>query len=119
MHSFNALQAGDVYSKQYGGVQGFYTSTEAQTAFDNRLKHVLEHVHTTLNKPWKELSDYIFAFEAENEAMIGIVRTSFDCSKRRSQYFAGRKLYRVSHGLVNFGSLLIWYVRLNQVAQAV
>lgn len=36
--------------------------------------HILNHVHTTLGQPWKTLSDYIFAFEAENEAMIGNVR---------------------------------------------
>ncbi|KAL1952291.1 hypothetical protein VTO73DRAFT_1440 [Trametes versicolor] len=52
MHSFNALQAGD-------------------QAFDARLVHILNHVHTTLGKPWKELNEYIFGFEAENEAMIG------------------------------------------------
>ena len=75
MHSFNALQGGDVYSKAYGQ-SGFYTSNDATSKFDNRLVHVLSHTHTTLNKPWKELSEYIFAFEAENEAMIGLVRGS-------------------------------------------
>ncbi|KAF7798608.1 hypothetical protein EIP86_009830 [Pleurotus ostreatoroseus] len=70
MHSFNALQAGDVYGAAYG-TENFYTDSTAQSAFDARLQHVMNHVHTTLNQPWKELSDYIFAFEAENEAMIG------------------------------------------------
>lgn len=73
MHSWNSLSAGDVYSNTYGTTD-FYESSDATSQFDNRLKHVLEHVHTTLNKPWKELSEYIFAFEAENEAMIGLVR---------------------------------------------
>lgn len=72
MHSFNSLNSGDVYSNTYG-VAGFYENPTAQAQFDNRLKHVLNHRHSTLNKPWKELDDYIFAFEAENEAMIGLV----------------------------------------------
>ncbi|KAH9928591.1 glycoside hydrolase [Amylocystis lapponica] len=70
MHSFNALQGGDVYGKKYG-VANFYSQSGPQQAFDARLKHVLNHNHTTLGKPWKELSDYIFAFEPENESMIG------------------------------------------------
>jgi mannan endo-1,4-beta-mannosidase len=74
MHSFNALQAGDVYGKEYG-TGYFYEQDFPQQAFDKRLQHILNHVHTTLGKPWKELNDYIFAFEAENEAMIGKVGT--------------------------------------------
>ena len=69
MHSFNALQAGDVYGAAYGTVN-FYEDAGAQAAFDARLQHVMNHVHTTLGEPWKDLSDYIFGFEAENEAMI-------------------------------------------------
>ncbi|KAH8120346.1 beta-1,3-mannanase [Phellopilus nigrolimitatus] len=70
MHSFNSLQANDAYGSTYG-TGSFYTSDNATTQFDNRLRHVMNHNHSTLNKPWKELSDYIFAFEAQNEAMIG------------------------------------------------
>ncbi|KAF7967040.1 hypothetical protein HWV62_36002 [Athelia sp. TMB] len=67
MHSFNALQAGDVYGKQYG-TGNFYQDAIPQQQFDARLTHVLNHKHTTLGKPWSELSEYIFAFEAQNEA---------------------------------------------------
>lgn len=74
MHSFNALSAGDVYGALYG-TGFFYEWANATSQFDNRLRHVMNHVHTSLNQPWKELSDYIFAFEAENEAMIGKVST--------------------------------------------
>ncbi|KAI0809250.1 glycoside hydrolase [Irpex lacteus] len=70
MHSFNALQAGDVYGKEFG-TGYFYEQDYPQQAFDKRLQHILNHVHTSLGKPWKGLNDYIFAFEAENEAMIG------------------------------------------------
>lgn len=69
MHSFNALQAGDVYGAEYG-TGDFYQDATPQAQFDERLKHVLNHNHTTLGKPWSELSDYIFAFEAENEVSI-------------------------------------------------
>ncbi|KZV88563.1 glycoside hydrolase [Exidia glandulosa HHB12029] len=71
MHSFNALSGGDVYNKKYG-TQGFYENSEAQAAFDARLQHVLNYTHKTLGKRYAELSDYIFAFEAQNEAMIGL-----------------------------------------------
>ncbi|KAH9933245.1 glycoside hydrolase [Epithele typhae] len=70
MHSFNALAAGDVYGAIYG-TGFFYEQATPQAAFDKRLEYILNHEHTTLGKPWKELRDYIFAFEAENEAMIG------------------------------------------------
>ena len=30
-------------------------------------RHVLTHTHTSLGKQWKDLPQYIFAFEAENE----------------------------------------------------
>jgi len=70
MHSFNSLSAGDVYGAEYG-TGYFYEQAQPQQQFDARLQHVLNHVHSTLGKPWSQLSDYIFAFEAENEAMIG------------------------------------------------
>ena len=72
MHSYNALASNDAYGKWYG-IGDFYTNTDAQTYFDARLVHILNHVHTSLGKPWKELNEYIFGFEAENEAMIGDV----------------------------------------------
>lgn len=72
MHSFNSLSAGDVYGQTFG-TEGFYESSSATTQFDARLVHVMNHVHSTMGKPWKQLSDYVFAFEAENEAMIGLV----------------------------------------------
>lgn len=76
MHSYNSLAAGDIYGAEYGK-EDFYTNATAQSAFDARLEHVLNHVHTTLGKPWKELDGYIFGFEAENEAMIGNVCLSY------------------------------------------
>ena len=70
MHSFNALAANDVYGQRWG-TGYFYEQADAQAAFDKRLQYIVNHVHKTLNKPWKELNDYIIGFEAENEAMIG------------------------------------------------
>ncbi|KAH9836565.1 uncharacterized protein C8Q71DRAFT_857795 [Rhodofomes roseus] len=50
---------------------GGYKNTTAQEAFDACLAHVLNHVHTTLGQPWKDLNDYIFGLEAETEVRIG------------------------------------------------
>ena len=72
MHSFNSLEAGDVYGAWYG-TGDFYEQAWPQQAFDQRLIHILNHVHTSLGKPWKQLKEYIIGFEAENEAMIGKV----------------------------------------------
>merc|ERR1712137_43638 len=71
MHSWNALEGGDVYYQNWG-TTGYYEEQDAFNAIDNRFRHVLNHTHTTLGKKWKDLPEYIFAFEAENEAMIGI-----------------------------------------------
>ncbi|KLO14435.1 glycoside hydrolase family 5 protein [Schizopora paradoxa] len=71
MHSYNSLASGDVYSDTYG-VEGFYENTTAQAQFDARLVHIMNHKHKTLRLAWKYLSPFIFAFEAENEAMIGL-----------------------------------------------
>ena len=122
MHSFNALEGGDVYGTTYG-ISDFYTSTTAQSQFDARLQHVMNHVHTSLGKPWKELSQYIFAFEAENEAMIG------DVSNRRQQQgiytysCIGREFHRGPSAVVrNFVSsskvLCITETTGNAIAQA-
>ncbi|KAF8598376.1 glycoside hydrolase family 5 protein [Ceratobasidium sp. AG-I] len=70
MHSWNALSGGDIYGQWYG-TGYFYETAEATGAFDNRLRHIMNHVHKSLGKPWKQLNQYIFAFEAQNEAMIG------------------------------------------------
>ena len=72
MHTFNALEAGDVYGVIYG-TGYFYQEAAPQQAFDQRLIYIMNHVNAQLGQPWKELNDYIFAFEAENEAMIGKV----------------------------------------------
>ena len=73
MHGYNALPNG-AYGRTYGAT-GFYEDADAQAVFDARLRHVMEHVHPMLGLSWQELDDYIFGFEAEGEAMIGIVST--------------------------------------------
>lgn len=72
----------DAYAYKFGVVSGgsgaqqvadassYYTSTQAQQAIDNRITHVLNHKNAKMgNKAWKDLSEGIFAFEAENEPM--------------------------------------------------
>ncbi|KAJ3893878.1 glycoside hydrolase family 5 protein [Lentinula edodes] len=67
----NSLQAGDIYGRTYG-VEGFYTSSVAIDAFNQRITHILNiHKNTLLdNQPWSELGGYIFGYEAQNEPMI-------------------------------------------------
>ncbi|GBE85308.1 hypothetical protein SCP_0704950 [Sparassis crispa] len=56
MHSYNALGSNDAYGSAYG-TGDFYTDSTAQWAFDDRLKYILNHNHSTLGTLWKELSD--------------------------------------------------------------
>jgi mannan endo-1,4-beta-mannosidase len=50
-------------------VTWFYQDPSPIYDFDNRLTHILQHKNQLLsNAPqWKDLSDYIFAFNIENE----------------------------------------------------
>lgn len=72
-YSSNSLDSGDAYEQAYGE-SGFYTRSDAISTFEQRLWHVLYHVNPHNNKQWKDSSEYIFAFEAINEAF------SFDVS---------------------------------------
>ncbi|ELU40250.1 Cellulase domain-containing protein [Rhizoctonia solani AG-1 IA] len=65
-----SLSGGDIYG-QWWGTGYFYEKSEAIAAFDNRLRYILNHTHKTLGNPWKQLNQYIFAFEAQNKAMVG------------------------------------------------
>jgi mannan endo-1,4-beta-mannosidase len=70
LHSYNALEGKrDFYGKWYG-TGDFYTDSDAIGYFEERIAHV--NVHT--GKAWSESSEYIFAFEAQNEAMHPQVR---------------------------------------------
>lgn len=71
IHSYNTLSSnppGDFYGSFYG-TSSFYTNENAITAFKNRIKHVLSHINPHNGKPWGQSSEYILAFEAQNEAM--------------------------------------------------
>ncbi|KAM0077236.1 hypothetical protein ACKRZS_010701 [Fusarium odoratissimum] len=74
IHSYNALENNsDFYGKWYG-TGDFYTSSKAISQFEDRIAHVLAHKHPKTGKTWAQSSDYIFAFEAQNEAMHPQVR---------------------------------------------
>jgi mannan endo-1,4-beta-mannosidase len=47
----------------------FYSDAGCITDFDNRIQHVLEHKNELVDgsPAWKDLDDYIFAFNIENE----------------------------------------------------
>ena len=69
IHSYNALEGKkDFYGKWYG-TGDFYTNKDAIAQFKDRIDHVLAHVNPATGKTWAQSSEYIFAFEAENEAM--------------------------------------------------
>ncbi|MCJ1446151.1 MAG: hypothetical protein MMC23_006656 [Stictis urceolatum] len=69
IHSYNALSGNsDFYGKTYG-TGDFYTSDQAKDQFKQRISHVLDHTNPSTNKKWSDSSEYIFAFEAQNEAM--------------------------------------------------
>ncbi|KAB5578651.1 glycoside hydrolase superfamily [Coniochaeta sp. 2T2.1] len=58
----------DFYGKWYG-TGYFYTDSNAIAYFKARIAHVLGHVNPHNGKTWAQSSEYIFAFEAQNEAM--------------------------------------------------
>ncbi|KAH6639133.1 glycoside hydrolase superfamily [Boeremia exigua] len=69
IHSYNALEGNkDFYGKWYG-TGDFYTNADAIKHFQDRMAHVLAHVNPANGKTWAQSSEYIFAFEAQNEAM--------------------------------------------------
>ncbi|KAF7713522.1 Beta-1,3-mannanase [Penicillium ucsense] len=69
IHSYNALESNaDFYGKWYG-TGYFYTDANAIQYYKDRVAHVLSHVNSKTGKAWSESSEYIFAFETQNEAM--------------------------------------------------
>jgi mannan endo-1,4-beta-mannosidase len=73
IHSYNALEGNrDFYGKWYG-TGDFYTNADAIKNFKDRIAHVLAHVNPANGKTWAQSSEYIFAFEAQNEAMHPVV----------------------------------------------
>ena len=50
-------------------VTWFYQDPSPIYDYDNRIKHILEHRNTLLSgsPQWKDLSDYIFSFNIQNE----------------------------------------------------
>ncbi|KAJ4248468.1 hypothetical protein NW762_012805 [Fusarium torreyae] len=69
IHSYNALEnKADFYGKYYG-TGDFYTNGNAISQFKDRITHVLAYKNPKNGKTWSQSSEYIFAFEAQNEAM--------------------------------------------------
>lgn len=69
IHSYNALEGNRDFYGEWYGTGDFYTNSDAIGYFRNRIAHVLGHVNPHNGKPWSENSEYIFGFEAQNEAM--------------------------------------------------
>nr|POE78634.1 hypothetical protein CFP56_62885 [Quercus suber] len=70
-YSYNALKNDknpDFYHTYYG-TGNFYTDPQAIQYYKNRIAHVMSHVNPHNGKTWGASSEYIFAFETQNEAM--------------------------------------------------
>lgn len=71
LHSYNALEGEKDFYGQKWGTGNFYKNSEAKEHFKKRIEHVLTHKNAITGKTWAQSSDYIFAFETQNEAMHG------------------------------------------------
>jgi mannan endo-1,4-beta-mannosidase len=72
MHSYNTLSANNDFYGRWYGTGYFYTDTNAINYFKQRIAHIMAHVNPHNGKAWSQSSEYIFAFEAQNEAMNGV-----------------------------------------------
>jgi mannan endo-1,4-beta-mannosidase len=64
----------------------FYTNSEAQQDFDKRLSWILYHQNPHFNgRRWYEISEAIFSFEAQNEAMghMDLVNIQWHCDRAK------------------------------------
>ncbi|KAI8612029.1 glycoside hydrolase superfamily [Chytriomyces sp. MP71] len=52
-----------------GTLELFYSNPAAQSAFDKRLEHIVNHVNPLMGgRKWRDIPEGIYAFEIENEA---------------------------------------------------
>ncbi|KAF2816613.1 beta-1,3-mannanase [Mytilinidion resinicola] len=63
----------DAYCTKFGTGTNFYTSNEAKSAYDARLKTIISYNSPNFGKAWGELFDVILAFDLQNEPMIGAI----------------------------------------------
>lgn len=69
IHSYNALSDNKDYYGKWYGTGNFYTDSDAIQNFKKRIAYVLTHVNPHNGKTWAQSTEYIFAFEAQNEPM--------------------------------------------------
>ncbi|KAF2151594.1 glycoside hydrolase family 5 protein [Myriangium duriaei CBS 260.36] len=69
LYSYNALAANSDFYGKYYGTGDFYTNSDAINYYKQRVAHIMAHVNPHNGKPWSQSSEYIFAFETQNEAM--------------------------------------------------
>ncbi len=73
-------------SNNVNDASAFYTNKEAQADFDRRLVHILNHKNPHFNnRPWSELSEVVFSFEAQNEAMghMPLANINWQCDRAK------------------------------------
>ncbi|KAM0747368.1 glycoside hydrolase [Meredithblackwellia eburnea MCA 4105] len=83
---FNIVAAGSSGAQKVSNAATFYTSSKAISSFQNRLKHILNHQNSLLGgKTWAQLSDVVYAFEAENEPQghMATASSSWVCDRSK------------------------------------
>lgn len=87
MHDRYALEKDfEAYKKAYGSKEAFYTNSDAQAVFDKRMAWIMYHKNPHFNfRPWYEIHEAIFSFEAENEAMghMDMVNVNWQCNRAK------------------------------------
>jgi len=116
MHDrYGLTHSQEAYVKKYGiktnGESGspndaskFYTDKNAIADFDRRLVHILTHRNPHFNnRQWAELSEVVFSFEAQNEAMghMGLVNLNWQCDRAKvlKQYVKNGVLVSTGGGI--------------------
>eukprot|EP01103_Thecamoeba_quadrilineata_P013469 TRINITY_DN3756_c0_g1_i2.p1 TRINITY_DN3756_c0_g1~~TRINITY_DN3756_c0_g1_i2.p1 ORF type:complete len:473 (+),score=69.94 TRINITY_DN3756_c0_g1_i2:196-1419(+) len=64
----------------------FYVDDNAQSDFDNRIVHILQHQNPHFNnRPWGQIDEAVFAFAPENEAQGHMNNPDWNWACRRAQ----------------------------------
>ncbi|KLO18933.1 glycoside hydrolase family 5 protein [Schizopora paradoxa] len=79
----------DAYVTKYdlqSDASAFYTNADAVSDYDNRITHILNYQSPNFGKAWKDLSEVIFAFDIENEAMghLDVVAPDWWCGRAQT-----------------------------------
>lgn len=91
-HITNTYASKDIYCSTYGPGY-FYEQQAAFTAYDNRLKYILNYKGKYSGQVWKNWHQAIFAFDVQNEPFSAQIESgiSSDCNNNDpAGWFCGR-----------------------------